>query len=77
MSLIVAGVLGYNLDSFADGVFSQFTGQKQPDGSLVLAKTGGRFLVVVSKARRFLGDALSLTNEFTMPMALLEIPVSG
>ena len=41
MSLLAAGVLGYSLGSFTDGVFGQFTGQKQPDGGLDLAGTDG------------------------------------
>ena len=58
MSLLAAGVLGYGLSSFTHGVFSQFTGQKQPDSSLDLARADGRLFVVVGKARRFRGDAL-------------------
>ena len=57
-SLLAAGVLGHSLGSFTDGVFGQFTGQKQPDGGLDLAGTNGGFLVVVSKAGSFGGDAL-------------------
>ena len=41
MSLLAAGVLGHSLGSFTDGVFGQFTGQKQPDGGLDLAGTDG------------------------------------
>ena len=58
MSLLAAGVLGHSLSSFTHGVFSQFTGQKQPDSSLDLARADGRLFVVVGKARRFRGDAL-------------------
>ena len=49
-SLLAAGVLGHSLGSFTDGVFGQFTGQKQPDGGLDLAGADGGFLVVVRKA---------------------------
>ena len=41
MSLLAAGVLGDSLCSFTDGVFGQFTGQKQPDGGLDLAGADG------------------------------------
>ena len=58
MSLLAAGVLGYGLSSFTHGVFSQFTGQKQPDGGLDLARADGRLLVVMGKAGSFGGDAL-------------------
>ncbi|CAH3121631.1 unnamed protein product, partial [Porites lobata] len=52
VSLLAAGVLGHSLGSFTDSVFGQFTGQKQPDGSLDLAGTD------VGKAGSFGGDAL-------------------
>ena len=39
-------------------MFSQFAGQKQPDGCLDLAGADGRLLVVVGKAGSFGGDAL-------------------
>ena len=58
MSLLAAGVLGHSLGSFTDGVFGQFTGQKQPDGGLDLAGADGGFLVVVSQAGSFGSDAL-------------------
>ena len=58
MSLLAAGVLGHSLSSFTHGVFSQFTGQKQPDGGLDLARADGRLLVVMGKAGSFGGDAL-------------------
>jgi len=80
VSLLAAGVLGHSLSSLAYGVFGQFTGHKQPDGGLDLARADSRFLVVV-RARREASVAMrskmSLTNEFMMPTALLEIPVSG
>ena len=41
MSLLAACVLGHSLGSFTDGVFGQFTGQKQPDGGLDLAGADG------------------------------------
>ena len=64
MSLLAAGVLGHSFGSFTDSVFGQFTGQKQPDGCLDLARTDGRFLVVVGKAGSFSSDALEdVVNE--------------
>ena len=64
MSLLAAGVLGHSFGSFTDSVFGQFTGQKQPDGGLDLARTDGRFLVVVGKAGSFSSDALEdVVNE--------------
>ena len=41
VSLLAAGVLGNSFGSFTDGVFGQFTGQKQPDGGLDLARANG------------------------------------
>ena len=32
--LLGGGVFGYSLGSFGDGVFGQFSGEKEPDGSL-------------------------------------------
>ncbi|CAH3162117.1 unnamed protein product, partial [Porites evermanni] len=52
VSLLAAGVLGHSLCSFTDSVFGQFTGQKEPDGGLDLARTD------VGKAGSFGGDAL-------------------
>ena len=64
MSLLAAGVLRHSLGSFTYGVFSQFTGQKQPDGSLDLARADGRLLVVMGKAGSFGGNALEdVVNE--------------
>jgi len=40
-TLLAAGVLGHSLGSFTHGVFSQFTGQKQPNGGLDLAGADG------------------------------------
>ena len=40
-SLLAAGVLCHSLGSFTNGVFGQFTGQKQPDGGLDLAGADG------------------------------------
>ena len=57
-SLLAAGVFGHSLGSFTNWVFGQFTGQKQPDGSLDLAGADGRLLVVVGKAGSFGSDAL-------------------
>ena len=39
-------------------MLGQFTGQKQPDGGLDLARADGRLLVVVGQAGSFGGDAL-------------------
>ena len=55
---LAACIFGDSLGSFTDGVFGQFTRQKQPDGGLDLAGADGRFLVVVSQAGSFTGDAL-------------------
>ncbi|CAH3188748.1 unnamed protein product, partial [Porites evermanni] len=52
VSLLAAGVFGHSLGSFTDSMFCQFTGQKQPDGGLDLARTD------VGKAGSFGGDAL-------------------
>jgi len=41
VTLLAAGVLGHSLGSFTHGVFSQFTGQKQPNGGLDLAGADG------------------------------------
>ena len=41
LSLLAAGVLGHSLGSFTDGMLGQFTGQKQPDGGLNLARADG------------------------------------
>ena len=41
VSLLAACVLGHCLGSFTDGVFGQFTGQKEPDGGLDLAGADG------------------------------------
>ena len=42
----------------------QFSGQKQPDGSLDLAGTNSGLLVVVGQAGRFRGDALEDAHDF-------------
>ena len=55
---LAACVFGDGLGSFTDGVFGQFTRQKQPDGGLDLARADGGFLVVVSQAGSFTSDAL-------------------
>ena len=41
VSLPSARVLGHSLGSFTHGVFGQFTGQKQPDSGLDLARADG------------------------------------
>ena len=41
VSLLAAGVFGHSFRSFTDGVFRQFTGEKQSDGGLDLAGTDG------------------------------------
>ena len=56
-NLLGAGVLGDSLGAFRDGVFGQFTGQKETDGRLDLAARDGRALVVVGQTRRLTGDA--------------------
>ena len=38
MSLLAACVLGDSFGSFTNSVFRKFTGQKQPDGGLDLAR---------------------------------------
>ena len=64
VSLLAAGVFGHSLGSFTDGVFCQFTGQKQPDSGLDFARADGRLFVVVGKAGSFGGDALEdVVNE--------------
>ena len=64
MSLLAAGVLRHSFGSFAHSVFSQFTGKKQPDSGLDLARADGRLLVVMGKAGSFGGDALEdVVNE--------------
>ena len=64
VSLLAAGVFGHSFGSFTDCVFCQFTGQKQPDSGLDLARADGRLFVVVGKAGSFGGDALEdVVNE--------------
>ena len=41
VSLLAAGVFGHSFRSFTDGVFRQFTGEKQSDGGLDLAGADG------------------------------------
>ena len=48
-SLLRAGVLRHGFGSFRDGVLSQLSGQKEPDGSLDLPRGDGGPLVVVSE----------------------------
>ena len=57
-ALLATGVFGHSLGALAHCVFGQFTGKKQTDSGLDLARGDGRFLVVVSKAGRFTSDAL-------------------
>ena len=45
--LLAAGILGHSLDALADSMLCKFSRQQQPDGSLDLAGTDGRLLVVV------------------------------
>ncbi|KAF4111609.1 hypothetical protein G5714_008640 [Onychostoma macrolepis] len=52
----------------------RFSRQQQTHGGLDLSRCDGGALVVVSETRRFTGDAL---EEFMMPIASEEIPVSG
>ncbi|CAH3172835.1 unnamed protein product, partial [Porites evermanni] len=51
VSLLAAGVFGHSLGSFTDSMFGQFTGQKQPDGGLDLARTDGKAKGTKSKSR--------------------------
>nr|GMD72611.1 uncharacterized protein LOC109154171 [Ipomoea batatas] len=64
---------------FRDGVLCQFTGKNQSDGGLDLAGSNGRLLVVAGQSRRLLGELLEdiVDKLFMMPMALLEISISG
>ena len=48
--LLAAGILGHSLDALADSMLCKFSRQQQPDGSLDLAGTDGRLLVVVVKS---------------------------
>lgn len=57
-NLLGAGVLGHSLGAFADGVFGQLAGEKQPDGGLDFPGGDGAPLVVVGQSRGFGGDAL-------------------
>ncbi|KAJ8667774.1 hypothetical protein QAD02_009437 [Eretmocerus hayati] len=52
------GVLGDGLGSLGNGVFGQFTGQKETDGSLDFPGGDGRPLVVVGQTGGLSGDAL-------------------
>ena len=56
MNLLGAGVLGDSLGAFRDGVFGQFTGEEEPDGSLDLPGGDGGPLVVVGQAGSFSSD---------------------
>ena len=56
--LLAAGVFGYSLGSFGNGVFSQFSGKEESDSCLNFSGGNGRPLVVVSKSGCFSGDSL-------------------
>ena len=57
-NLLGAGVLGDGLGAFRDGVFGQFTGEEEPDGSLDLPGGDGGPLVVVGQFGSFSSDTL-------------------
>ena len=56
--LLGAGVLGYRLGTFADGMLGEFTRKQESDSRLDLSRRNCRPLVVMSKARGFGGDTL-------------------
>ena len=56
VSLLGAGVFGDGLCTFADSVFSQFTGEEQSNGGLDFPGGDGGPLIVVSKAGSFSSD---------------------
>ena len=56
--LLGAGVFGNGLGSLRDGMFGQFTGKKEPDGSLDLPGGDGGPLVVVGQFGSLGGDTL-------------------
>lgn len=65
--------------TFGNSVFGQLAGQQQAHSRLHLPGRDGRTLVVVHQTGGLASDALEdvFTNEFMMPTALEEIPVSG
>ena len=58
MNLLGAGVLGDGLGTFRDGVFGQFSGEEEPDGSLDLPGSDGGPLVVVGQFGSLGSDTL-------------------
>jgi hypothetical protein len=56
--LLGAGILGYSLGSFTDGVFGKLTREQQTHSGLDLPASDGGTLVVVSETASFSGDAL-------------------
>ena len=54
--LLGAGVLGDGLGAFRDGVFGQFTREKEPDSGLDLPGGDGGPLVVVGQTGSFSSD---------------------
>ena len=56
--LLAAGVLGHSLGPFTDGVFAQFSGQVEANGSLDLAAGDRVLLVVVSQSGGLGGNTL-------------------
>ena len=57
-NLLGAGVLGDGLGTFRDGVFGQFSGEEEPDGSLDLPGSDGGPLVVVGQFGSLGSDTL-------------------
>ena len=57
-NLLGAGVLGDGLGAFRDGVFGQFSGEEEPDGSLDLPGSDGGPLVVVGQFGSLGSDTL-------------------
>ena len=58
IKLLGAGIFGNSLGTLRDGVFGQFTGEKEPDGSLDLPGGDGGPLVVVGQFGSLSSDTL-------------------
>ena len=56
--LFRCGVLGDGFRALAHSMFGQFSGEEKANGCLHLTAADRRFLVVLRKARCFVGDAL-------------------
>jgi hypothetical protein len=74
-----AGILGDGLGALQHRVLGQLPRQQQAHCRLDLPGRDGQVLVVMRQARRLARDALEdvVHEEFMMPMALEELPVSG